>query len=90
MIILLTFFSAIAFSLDQKQVAVGGNDNLVTIWDVKDWGRPTLVHKLAHRAAIKAMEYCPWAPYLLATGAGSQDRALRFDKFITIIIIIFS
>lgn len=68
---------AITFSPNQAQVAIGGNDNQVTIWDVNNWDSPKLVHRLPHRAAVKAMEFCPWAPYLLVTGAGSQDRTIR-------------
>lgn len=42
------------------------------------WKSPKLLHRLQHNAAVKAMSFCPWAPYLLATGAGSQDRTIRF------------
>lgn len=75
----MNFFLAIAFSHDQTQVAIGGNDNQVTVWDVgENWENSTLIHRLPHKAAVKALGFCPWAPYLLATGAGSQDRTIRF------------
>lgn len=51
---------------------------MVTIWDVSDWSQPKLIHRLAHKAAVKALAYCPWCPSLLCTGAGSQDRTIRF------------
>jgi meiosis-specific APC/C activator protein AMA1 len=69
---------AIAFSPGGNQIAVGGNDNLVTVWDVSNWQEPKLEYKMPHRAAVKALAFCPWCPTLLATGAGSQDRMIRF------------
>ncbi|KAL8856163.1 MAG: hypothetical protein Q9178_007201 [Gyalolechia marmorata] len=35
-------------------------------------------HKWVHSAAIKAIAFCPWQPGLLATGGGSNDRAIHF------------
>lgn len=35
-------------------------------------------HKWLHSAAIKAIAFCPWQPGLLATGGGSNDRAIHF------------
>ncbi|KAL8809164.1 MAG: hypothetical protein Q9200_003654 [Gallowayella weberi] len=35
-------------------------------------------HKWIHSAAIKAIAFCPWQPGLLATGGGSNDRAIHF------------
>lgn len=31
-----------------------------------------------HKAAVKAIGWCPWKPKLLATGGGSSDRRLNF------------
>lgn len=31
-----------------------------------------------HRAAVKAMAFCPWRPHLLATGGGSTDKMIHF------------
>lgn len=69
---------AIAFSPSGNQIAVGSNDNLVTVWDVSNWEEPKLKYKMPHRAAVKALAFCPWCPTLLVTGAGSQDRMIRF------------
>lgn len=69
---------AIVFNPMGNQIAVGGNDNLVTVWDVSNWKVPKLEYKMPHRAAVKALAFCPWCPTLLATGAGSQDRTIRF------------
>ena len=35
-------------------------------------------HKWVHSAAIKAIAFCPWQRGLLATGGGSNDRAIHF------------
>ncbi|KAL8739879.1 MAG: hypothetical protein Q9190_007357, partial [Brigantiaea leucoxantha] len=41
-----------------------------------DEGR--LKQKWAHSAAIKAIAFCPWQRGLIATGGGSNDRAIHF------------
>lgn len=35
-------------------------------------------HRLIHSAAVKAIAFAPWKPSLLATGGGSNDRAIHF------------
>ena len=35
-------------------------------------------HKWNHSAAIKAIAFCPWQRGLIATGGGSNDRAIHF------------
>ena len=35
-------------------------------------------HKWMHSAAIKAIAFCPWQRGLIATGGGSNDRAIHF------------
>ncbi|KAL4887075.1 WD40-repeat-containing domain protein [Aspergillus karnatakaensis] len=35
-------------------------------------------HRLMHAAAVKAIAFAPWQPSLLATGGGSNDRAIHF------------
>ena len=31
-----------------------------------------------HKAAVKALAWCPWQRNLLATGGGSTDKTMRF------------
>ncbi|KAI9822844.1 MAG: ubiquitin-protein transferase activating protein [Phylliscum demangeonii] len=62
---------------DGAQLATGGNDNLVSIWDARSLGAPKF-SKTNHRAAVKALSWCPWQPNLLATGGGSYDRHIHF------------
>lgn len=62
---------------DGAQLATGGNDNLVTIWDARQLSAPKF-QKTNHKAAIKALAWCPWQSNLLATGGGSHDRHIHF------------
>ena len=62
---------------DGAQMATGGNDNLVSIWDARSLNAPKF-QKTNHRAAVKALSWCPWQPNLVATGGGSYDRHIHF------------
>ncbi|KAI5307123.1 hypothetical protein KEM56_004182 [Ascosphaera pollenicola] len=62
---------------DGAQLASGGNDNLVAIWDARSLSAPKFT-KTNHRAAVKALSWCPWQNNLLATGGGSYDRHIHF------------
>jgi cell division cycle 20, cofactor of APC complex len=62
---------------DGAQLATGGNDNLVSIWDARSLNAPKFT-KTNHRAAVKALSWCPWELNLLATGGGSYDRHIHF------------
>ncbi|OBA24433.1 WD40 repeat-like protein [Metschnikowia bicuspidata var. bicuspidata NRRL YB-4993] len=68
------------FSLnrDCSQVAVGANENLAIVWDISTATEPREMCRLPHMSAVKGILFCPWAPSLLATGGGSNDRHLRF------------
>jgi len=35
-------------------------------------------HRWVHRAAVKAMAFCPWREGLFATGGGSNDKCIHF------------
>lgn len=62
---------------DGAQLATGANDNLVSIWDARSLAAPKFT-KTNHRAAVKALAWCPWQLNLLATGGGSHDRHIHF------------
>jgi len=62
---------------DGAQLATGGNDNLVSIWDARHLNAPKF-QKYNHKAAVKALAWCPWQSNLLATGGGSNDRNIHF------------
>lgn len=70
------------WSLSGQQLASGGNDNLLHIWDKASCtgsGRPQFRHRLdGHLAAVKALAWCPFQANLLASGGGTADRCIRF------------
>lgn len=54
----------------------GSNDNLAIVWDI---GSGKVRQKLkGHKAAVKALAWCPWQRNLLATGGGATDQTMRF------------
>lgn len=61
---------------DGLQLASGGNDNLVNIWDYRK-STPTFT-KTAHNAAVKAIAWCPTQLNLLATGGGLSCKKIHF------------
>ena len=60
-----------------SQLASGGNDNLLNVWNGTMPGRPTF-RLDAHSAAVKALAWCPWQSNLLASGGGTADRSIKF------------
>ncbi|KAL8827628.1 MAG: hypothetical protein Q9170_006940 [Blastenia crenularia] len=52
--------------------AIPGQNGILSI------GEGRQKHKWIHSAAIKAIAFCPWQTGLLATGGGSNDRAIHF------------
>jgi cell division cycle protein 20 (cofactor of APC complex) len=65
------------WSLDGTQLASGANDNKCCIWDVTGSEAPRFSFTEAN-AAVKALAWCPFERNLLATGAGTADRHIRF------------
>ncbi|KAF9586232.1 ubiquitin-protein transferase activating protein [Lunasporangiospora selenospora] len=61
---------------DGMQLASGGNDNLVNIWDSRSI-TPKFT-KTNHTAAVKALAWCPWQNNLLASGGGTYDKQIHF------------
>lgn len=62
---------------DGAMLASGGNDNLVNIWDARALTTPKW-SKTNHRAAVKALSWCPWQLNLLASGGGNYDGCIHF------------
>lgn len=66
------------WSPNGQQLASGGNDNLLHIWDASN-DRPT--HCItSHQAAVKALAWCPFQSNLLASGGGTADRCIKFSN----------
>jgi cell division cycle protein 20 (cofactor of APC complex) len=68
------------WSPNGMQLASGGNDNLLNIWDAEATGyapAPKFTMN-AHQAAVKALAWCPWQENTLASGGGTADRCIKF------------
>eukprot|EP01029_Cantina_marsupialis_P013591 TRINITY_DN301247_c0_g1_i1.p1 TRINITY_DN301247_c0_g1~~TRINITY_DN301247_c0_g1_i1.p1 ORF type:complete len:427 (-),score=106.50 TRINITY_DN301247_c0_g1_i1:657-1937(-) len=74
------------WSPDGSTLASGGNDNMLCLWDKNDStkhdGMPRHVLR-DHTAAVKALAWSPHQQHLLASGAGSSDRTIKFWNTIT-------
>lgn len=67
---------------DTYSLASGANDNRVCIWDARfstnlSHHAPRLVLS-GHKAAVKALAWCPFKRGVLATGGGTADRTIKF------------
>ncbi|KAJ4866905.1 hypothetical protein Rs2_51465 [Raphanus sativus] len=65
-----------------QQLASGGNDNVVHVWDrsvASSNSTTQWLHRLEeHTSAVKALAWCPFQANLLATGGGGGDRTIKF------------
>lgn len=67
-----------------NQLASGGNDNILNVWDDRYMASANgvcdqpLFRLDQHQAAVKALAWCPWQRHLLASGGGTADRMIRF------------
>jgi cell division cycle 20-like protein 1 (cofactor of APC complex) len=64
------------WSFDGTQLASGGNDNKLMVWDIHS--DSPLMKSSHHTAAVKAIAWSPNQSNLLATGGGTADRCIRF------------
>lgn len=78
---------------DGLQLASGGNENYLCLWDaaisqrsssqrrilqdISETTQPRLL-LTQHKAAVKALDWCPFNRGLLASGGGSADRTIKF------------
>lgn len=71
------------WSFSGQQLASGGNDNLLHIWDAAvsassaEQSAP-LFRLEGHQAAVKALAWCPYQNNVLASGGGTADRRIKF------------
>jgi len=69
----------LAWSPDGDTLATGGNDNLLCVWDAAASSRSNPRFRFTdHQAAVKALAWSPHERNLLATGAGTADRTIKF------------
>lgn len=65
---------------DTEQLASGGNDNQIFIWDRMEerWQHRWGVQEGGHKAAVKAIAWNPHQRGVLASGGGTADRCIKF------------
>ncbi|XP_050381940.1 cell division cycle 20.2, cofactor of APC complex-like [Argentina anserina] len=68
------------WSASGQQLASGGNDSLLFIWD-RSFASPNAqwLHRFQdHTSAVKALAWCPFQANLLASGGGGGDDTIKF------------
>jgi len=65
------------WSPDETQLASGGNDNNLIVWNRANNNKP-LVKFNQHKAAVKAIAWNPHQHGTLCSGGGTADRCIRF------------
>jgi cell division cycle 20-like protein 1 (cofactor of APC complex) len=65
----------IKWSPNNDYLVSGGNDNKICLWSSLN---PNPVHVFSgHSAAVKALDWCPYASNILASGGGTADKTVR-------------
>jgi len=65
------------WALDETQLASGGNDNKLLIWNAANLRQASMKFS-EHQAAVKAISWSPHQHGLLASGGGTADRCIKF------------
>ena len=65
------------WSLDETQLASGGNDNKLLIWNAANLRQASMKFS-EHQAAVKAISWSPHQHGLVASGGGTADRCIKF------------
>jgi len=69
----------LSWSPDGLTLASGGNDNQLCLWDATTSSTSQPRYSMTdHQAAVKALAWSPHERNLLATGAGTADRTIKF------------
>ncbi|KAK2454084.1 cell division cycle 20.2, cofactor of APC complex [Trifolium repens] len=59
-------------------LASGGNDNHIYVWDSNKMNSSNFLHCFKdHKAAVKALAWCPYDSTVLASGGGTDDRCIK-------------
>jgi cell division cycle 20, cofactor of APC complex len=67
----------LSWSNDGEVLASGANDNVLCLWDATRYTEPRY-RCTDHQAAVKALAWSPHERHLLASGAGTADRTIKF------------
>jgi cell division cycle 20-like protein 1 (cofactor of APC complex) len=67
------------WSPDDRELASGGNDNLLMVWQPGQASSSDPVQRFTgHQAAVKAIAWSPHQHGLIASGGGTADRCIKF------------
>ena len=67
------------WSPDDRELASGGNDNLLMVWQPGQASSTEPVQRfVGHQAAVKAIAWSPHQHGLIASGGGTADRCIKF------------
>lgn len=67
------------WSPDDRELASGGNDNQLMIWQPSHGSTSDPLQKFSgHQAAVKAIAWSPHQHGLIASGGGTADRCIKF------------
>ena len=73
------------WSLDDKRLASGGDDNKLFIWDVRKEESEKKIN--SHKSAIKALDWSTFRFGYLLSGGGTQDMTLKLWNINTMSLI---
>lgn len=65
------------WSKDKRLLASGSEDKKIIIWDITANSHKPLKVFQDNKAAVKALDWCPWNNHVLATGSGKLDGRIR-------------
>lgn len=66
------------WSTEGNLLASGGNENIIYIWEASSMSTSKFLHKFdEHRAAVKALAWCPFQFNVLASGGGTNDGCIK-------------
>ncbi|PON71073.1 Guanine nucleotide-binding protein, beta subunit [Parasponia andersonii] len=61
-----------------KMLASGGNENHIYMWESSKMSSSNFLHRFTgHRAAVKALAWCPHQSEVLASGGGTNDGSIK-------------
>ncbi|KAM3132530.1 hypothetical protein pb186bvf_015343 [Paramecium bursaria] len=69
----------ITFDTNEYQLASGGNDNKVCIWQMRGT-QPLALEINSHKAAVRALAWNPYSSGILATGGGNNDKTIKIHN----------
>ncbi len=68
---------SLKWNTDKRILASGSEDQTVVLWDFNSISHKPVQTFTSHKAAIKAIDWCPWKSNLIATGSGKADGTVK-------------